>query len=88
MKRQEIGFSRTRTTSCSTGEVLEDEVDARMSHGTRNSSVVIAKIKWMNQNEKFDNWRVEWTAHSVTQRDIEQVLSKLVELNREKANVE
>lgn len=85
MKRPEVDFSRTATTDCKTGEVTEDTVTARMG------KTVLAKMK-SETRERLRNgvngkwapeksWHVEWTAHSVLQVDIEQVLAKLVELN-------
>lgn len=82
MKRLDIEFNRTRTKKCSTGELIEDEIAARQG------AIVVAKMKWTSQPTGFDDWQVEWAAHSVNQKDIEQVLSKLVELNKEKANAE
>tara|TARA_R110000824_G_scaffold526_10_gene3379 strand:+ start:732 stop:992 length:261 start_codon:yes stop_codon:yes gene_type:complete len=80
----EVAFTRTKTTSCSTGKVTADEVTARMSHGMAKGWAVIATIKMTQQPSKFDNWKVEWKNQEVSRSHIEQVLEKLIELNDEK----
>jgi len=74
--RPKVKFSRSVTTDCTTGDVTDDTLTARLG------AIVIAKIKWSLQANQFKelSWQVEWTAHSLSLGDIEQVVDKLKEL--------